>query len=317
MRLPENRSIERLVSLGTVVVDAVTFVAALPERGGDVFASRSALEVGGGFTAMAAARRAGLRTLHAGTTGTGPFGDLARAALTAAGIQTVLPPVTGVDTGLCLVLVEPSGERSFVTMPGAEGLLEPAWLSQVPFRPTDAVLLSGYGLAHPVTRLAILAALARLPERATLVVDPGPLGHEMAPADLGALFARADWWTCNAREATLLTGEADPAVAAATLAEHLAAAEAVMEALAGSPVRPPAHAVVRVGAEGCIVAGVGRPPFRVSAVPASVASTSGAGDAHTGALIAALAAGRPAIPALRQANSAAGGFLRSRHPDWG
>ncbi|MCU1444632.1 PfkB family carbohydrate kinase [Cryobacterium sp.] len=317
MSLPEERSIERLVSLGTVVVDAVMFVAALPERGGDVFASRSALEVGGGFTAMAAARRGGLRTVHAGTTGTGPFGDLARAALTGAGIETALPPLTDVDTGLCLVLVEPSGERTFVTMPGAEGLLEPGSLGRVAVRPTDAVLLSGYGLAHPVTRLAILAALAGLPEQTTLVVDPGPLGHELAPGDLGALFARADWWTCNAREATLLTGVADAGMAAVALTEHLAAAEAVMEALAGSPVRPPAHAVVRVGAEGCIVAVAGRPPFRVSAVPAAVASTSGAGDAHTGALIAALAAGRSVIPALRLANSAAVAFLHSRRPGWG
>ena len=300
--------IERLVSFGTVLVDLVTFVPALPERGGDVFASRGALEVGGGLTAMAAARRAGLPTVHAGTTGTGPFGDLARAALAAAGIQTVLSPLPGVDTGLCLVMVEPAGERTFVTLPGAEGLLDPGSLGHVPLRHTDAMLLSGYGLVHPVTRLAILAALARLPAGATLVVDPGPLGHELAPADLAAMFARANWWTCNAREATLLTGETDPGHAAAALAERLARAAGTEEA----PARTPAYAVVRTGASGCLLAVAGRPPFRVSAVPASVVSRNGAGDAHTGALIAALAAGRSPVAALRQANGAAGSLLRSR-----
>ena len=304
------RPIDRLVSFGTVVVDVLSFVPNLPERGGDVFASGGTLEAGGGFIAMAAARREGLPTVHAGTTGTGPFGDLARARLAAAGIQTVLAPLPGVDTGLCLVLVEPSGERTFVTLPGAEGQFGPALLGQVPLRATDAVYLSGYGLVHPVTRRAILAALAALPDPATLVVDPGPLGHDLAPAHLAALFNRADWFSCNAREATLLTGHTRAVEAAAALAVRLDP-----DGVRGSGKAPrPGYAVVRVGAEGCILAVTGRPPVRVAAIPATVPSTNGAGDAHTGALIAALAAGRPPMAALRYANGAALSFLRPSQP---
>lgn len=307
--------IHRLVSFGTVLVDLVCVVPGLPEPGGDVFGSSGALVAGGGFTAMAAARRGGLCTLHAGTTGTGPFGDLARAALATAGIETVLAPVAGLDTGVCVVLVDATGERTFVTMPGAEGRFEPAWLAQVPLRPTDAVLVSGYGLVHPVTRRAILAVLAGLPHEATLVVDPGPLGHELAPAAREALFARADWFSCNAREATLLTGHTDPALAASALAERLAGAAPGPDA----PGRRGANAVVRVGAAGCILAGAGAGagavPVLVGAAPASVVSTSGAGDAHTGALVSALAAGRPPLAALRQANADARDFLTRRESD--
>lgn len=304
------RPIDRLVSFGTVVVDVLSFVPNLPESGGDVFASAGSLDAGGGFIAMAAARREGLPTVHAGTTGTGPFGDLARARLAAAGIQTVLAPLPGVDTGLCLVLVEPSGERTFVTLPGAEGQFDPALLGQVPLGNTDAVYLSGYGLVHPVTRRAILAALAALPGEATLVVDPGPLGHDLDPAHLAALFNRADWFSCNAREATLLTGHTDAVEAAAALATRLDPDGA----RGNGPAPRPGYAVVRVGAEGCILAVAGRPPVRVAAIPASVPSTNGAGDAHTGALIAALAAGRHPMAALRYANSAALSFLRPEHP---
>jgi len=297
--------IHRLVSFGTVLIDLVCVVPGLPEPGGDVFASSGALVAGGGFTAMAAARRGGLSTLHAGSTGTGPFGDLARAALTAAGIETVLTPVADLDTGVCVVLVDATGERTFVTMPGAEGRFGPESLGQVPLRQTDAVLVSGYGLVHPATRRTILAVLGGLPAGATLVVDPGPLGHELAPAAREALFARADWFTCNAREATLLTGHPDPAVAAAALAERLAGAATDV------PGRV-AHAVVRIGAAGCILARPGAAPVLVGAVPASVVSTNGAGDAHTGALLAALAAGRGPLAALRQANAEAGDFLNRR-----
>jgi sugar/nucleoside kinase (ribokinase family) len=42
--------INRLVSLGNVIIDIVAEVPALPEPGGDVLASGVALEVGGGFT---------------------------------------------------------------------------------------------------------------------------------------------------------------------------------------------------------------------------------------------------------------------------
>ncbi|WP_130176428.1 PfkB family carbohydrate kinase [Cryobacterium sp. SO1] len=305
---PAAGPIHRLVSFGTVLVDLVCVVPGLPEPGGDVFGSSGALVAGGGFTAMAAARRGGLRTLHAGTTGTGPFGDLARAALATSGIETVLAPVVGLDTGVCVVLVDASGERTFVTMPGAEGRFEPAWRAQVPVRPTDAVLVSGYGLVHPVTRRTVLAVLAGLPDRATLVVDPGPLGHELDPAAREALFARADWFTCNDREATLLTGHTDPALAASALAEQLARAAPGLDA----PSRQGAHAVVRIGAAGCILAGTGAMPVLVGAAPASVVSTNGAGDAHTGALVSALAAGRPPLAALRQANADTRDFLNRR-----
>lgn len=309
------RPIDRLVSFGTVVVDLITAVPALPERGGDVFAAAGSLAAGGGFTVMAAARRAGLPTLHAGTTGTGPFGDLARAALAAAGIQSVLAPVPGVDTGLSLVLVEPDGERTFVTVPGAEGRFEPGLLDQVPLRARDAVYLSGYGFAHPVTGRAIRAALAGMPAAATLIVDPGPLGHELDPADLAALFARADWFSCNAREATLLTGRADPVAAAAVLAELVCGDPAfARRTKAGSPKtnRPAAHIVVRTGAQGCLWAVVGRAPVPVGVQPVAVTSSNGAGDVHTGSLLAALAAGRPPLAALRQANASAVRFLQHR-----
>jgi hypothetical protein len=52
--------INRLVSLGNVIIDIVAEVPTLPERSGDVLASGVALEVGGSFNLMAAAARQGL-----------------------------------------------------------------------------------------------------------------------------------------------------------------------------------------------------------------------------------------------------------------
>ena len=113
----------RLVHLGNVVIDVVLTVPWLPERGGDVLASATTSTPGGGFNVMAAAARQGLPVAYAGARGTGPFAELAAAALAAEGIEVLQPPKPGLDTGVVISLVEAGGERTFVTGPGAEARL--------------------------------------------------------------------------------------------------------------------------------------------------------------------------------------------------
>ena len=58
--LVTGRLFSRLLHLGNVVIDVVLDIPALPERGGDVLASRTELTPGGGFNVLAAAARLGL-----------------------------------------------------------------------------------------------------------------------------------------------------------------------------------------------------------------------------------------------------------------
>ena len=104
---------QRLLHLGNVVVDLVMDVPVLPERGGDVLARGTTLAAGGGFNVMAAAARQGLAVSYGGAHGTGPFGDLARAALAAEGIRVLQPPRPDADTGLVVSVVE-EGRRADV-----------------------------------------------------------------------------------------------------------------------------------------------------------------------------------------------------------
>ena len=76
----------RLVFAGETIVDVLMRVPGLPERGGDLLATSAEVAVGGGFNVMAAAARQGLPVLYAGGHGTGPWGDLVRAALAAEGL---------------------------------------------------------------------------------------------------------------------------------------------------------------------------------------------------------------------------------------
>jgi sugar/nucleoside kinase (ribokinase family) len=316
---PASGAFSRLLHLGNVVVDLVLTVPALPERGGDVLASGTRLAAGGGFNVLAAAARQGLPAAYAGGHGTGPFASLARAALGREGIEVLLPANRGLDTGFVVAVVEPGGERTFLTSPGAEATLTAADLRAVTPTAGDAVYLSGYGLAHPANRAALLPWLAGLPRRAAVVLDPGPLAGSVPAAALDPVLARTTWLTCNAAEAVRLTGAADPRQAARRLTRRA----------------PAARVLVRLGADGCLLAGPGSEPVHVPGFTVTAVDTSGAGDTHTGVFLAALARGQAPVPAVRLANAAAAwsvtrpgpatgptraelaGFLAAASPDGG
>src|SRR3984957_8465596 len=123
-----NRPLARLVFAGEALVDLVMRVPALPERGDDILAGSSFVQVGGGFNIIAAVAREGLPGGYAGGHGTGPWGARVRAALAAEGITVLRPPDPDADTGFDVALVEDGGERTFVTSLGAETLRQPgAW----------------------------------------------------------------------------------------------------------------------------------------------------------------------------------------------
>lgn len=272
--------IGRLVHTGQVVIDLVLRVPALPPAGGDVMASSTTLAAGGGFNVMAAAARDGAAVVYTGGHGTGPHGDLARAALAAEGVTTSAP-ISAVDTGICVVLVDDSGERTFVTGSGAETAVSGS-LPQV--SAADLLYVSGYSLLVPEKAEQILAVSG-----GAVLLDPGPLVADIDPDLWSRALARTCVLSTNAREARLLTGRSDLSAAALEL---------------GTRLHEGAIVLVRDGAAGCLVARSGA----VEVVPGfavEVVDTNGAGDAHCGVLAAALLRGEDVLEAARRANAAA------------
>jgi sugar/nucleoside kinase (ribokinase family) len=194
-------------------------------------------------------------------------------------------------------MVEPGGERTFVTSPGAEAALTPTALAAVSAGSGDTIYLSGYALLHDANRAALLAWLPGLPADARLVFDPGPLGAQVPAVALDHVERRADWWTGNAAEATALTGEAEPETAARVLARRTGRQ----------------GVLVRTGSDGCWLL-AGSAPVNVPGFAVQVVDTTGAGDTHTGVFVAALAAGADPGTAARQANAAAALSVTRRGP---
>ena len=153
--------------------------------------------------------------------------------------------------------------------------------------------MSGYGLVAPESGAILGAWAAGLPAEVLLFVDPGPLIADIPDAVLGPVLSRCDWWSCNQREAALLTGASDPVEAARRLAGRTGRA----------------GVIVRSGRSGCVLAlRAPGPDVSLSLVPAPAVvavDTTGAGDAHAGVFLAGLAAGLPPGAAASRANAAA------------
>jgi len=287
----------RVIHTAQALVDVVVEVPALPERGQNVMAASMTRYAGGAVTTLLAAARSGASAVHAGVVGTGPNGDLVREVLAADGVVVATPPLPDLDTGVCVVLVEPTAERTFVTTLGAERRLTVAALDRCAPRPGDLVCVSGYSLLEP-TRDPLLAWLEALPVGVLVVVDPGAVFASLPAEVRDRVLALTSVWTGNAEEAAALTGAA----------EIERAAELVAARLPDDGV-----AVVRDGARGCVVRAGGRTVV-VPGFPQHAVDTNGAGDTHTGTLVAEVARGAGWVEAARRANAAGAITVTRRGP---
>jgi sugar/nucleoside kinase (ribokinase family) len=189
-------------------------------------------------------------------------------------------------------MVEPDGERTFVTSPGIEAHAKKRALADVALQDRDAVFVSGYDLSYLELGPAITAWIPSLPPDAVLVLDPGPLVAGIPDAVLEAVLPRVDILTMNHREATLLTKSDDLSRIFEWTLPRL---------------RTGALLIVRQGKAGCILGGgfMGDKRVEVPAPAVRMIDATGAGDAHTGVFIAGLASGLDPISAAARANAAA------------
>jgi len=285
----------RLIHTAQALVDDLIDVPRLPRRGGNTIASAHALYAGGAVTVLSAAAHSGASCVQAGSVGTGPYGDLIRQALADAGVSISSPPISQADTGVCLVFVEASAERTFVTIQGAERMISFESLDSSKPQPGDYLAISGYTLQGQ-TGPILLAWLKTLMDGVEIVLDPGAAFAELDQETRAQTLALTTIWTSNAEEAASLTGDPAMETSAGLVAQYLPRGTI---------------SIVRDGPAGCTVHYDGQSRV-VPGFPQTPLDTNGAGDTHTGVMVAELLAGRDPIEAARRAN-VAGALKVIRH----
>ncbi|MFE5297550.1 carbohydrate kinase family protein [Streptomyces sp. NPDC056632] len=271
-----------LLVVGDVVTDIVARHRTPLAPATDTAAEIRTLPGGAGANVACWAARSGcpdVRILARVGTDSVSWHDL---ALRRAGVVPTLVPDPDAPTASVIALVGADAERTFLTDSGAALRLAPGDWNPELLDGVARVHLSGYlFFAAPsretAARVLSDAAGAGVP----VSVDPASAGFL---ADLGAapFLAAVDGAECllpNADEARFLTGLPDPAAAAAALSRRF-----------------PLVAVT-LGAEGAVLAREGRVTARVTAPPARPVDSTGAGDAFTGAFLAARVTGADPVRA--------------------
>ena len=298
----------RILHLGQVVIDLSMDIDHLPERGGDIFARRSAIKVGGGYNVIHAARQMGAPIAYMGAIGTGPMADMARGALAALQVPAQGPVVDDCDTGYSVAMIEPSGERTFVSTRGAETQVPDGTYESMDLVAGDVIYLSGYSFCHKDnTRSLVGFAHRHQGEGFPVLFDLGPMVADIALDVLKTVNGLHPIWSLNEREGPILAerlgcrpdvrGETELESTCRSLSQKL-----------GSPV------VLRAGARGAWYCQP-KDPMQIEYIPTPqvhAIDTNGAGDAHSGVLCAGILQGLPIEEALTLANCA--GALSTTQP---
>ncbi len=262
----------RLVVVGSINVDISVIVEHFARAGETVLATSALRGIGGkGANQALAAVGDGADVHMVARVGADPQGPAARAALADAGVDVSGIAVDGDEmTGMALIVVDESGENQIVVVSGANERVDAAAVSSAGVRAGDVVLAQG-----EIPRDTVVAAASRAREvGARFVLNLAPV------IELDAVtLSTSDPLVVNQHEARALgAGPADEADTAE------------WQGFARSLLSTAASVVITLGARGAVYAEAGA-DGAVPAVTTSVVDTTGAGDAFTGALAAALARG--------------------------
>lgn len=295
-----------VVVVGSFVQDHAWLTDRFPETG----ETRRALGFntgpgGKGFNQAVACLRQGVPTLFIGAVGEDHLGAIAQRFGREEGLPCRWQIRKDVPTAASSIVVDRSGSNLIVVNLAANEHLDPAFVrAQSPVFARAKLVLTQ--LENNLD--AVQAALDLGTEHGLVrLLNPAPVHPELDPT----LLARCDLITPNETEfALLLERVAGERIAAATLTER---ANSDLHALARE--LGVATVVVTLGAEGCFVShdersdrrGDAKAFYRVPAEKVNAIDSTGAGDAFSGTLAAAMLRfeGRPFRDAVAHANRAA------------
>lgn len=283
--------------LGAAVIDVIADAYALPWRGCDIELKQQGVNIGGCALNIAIAlKRLGIPAQNALPVGHGVWADIIRNAMAKQDLHTAIEAESG-DNGWCLALVEPDGERTFMSFSGVENQWQQSWLAALTVPEKSLVYLSGYQLASPSGEL-LTSWLEGLTD-VTPFIDFGPRIEDIPDALMARIMACKPIVSLNRQEAHIAAiklGVEDDALGLAWLARY------------GCPL------IVRHDKDGAwyyAADGAGHVP----AFSATVVDTIGAGDSHAGGTLAGLAAGWTLADAVLLGNAVAAWVVSHRGGD--
>ncbi|UGA53639.1 PfkB family carbohydrate kinase [Vibrio sp. VB16] len=283
--LPTLASKRQLCLVGAAVVDIVAEVAALPTSGADIELKEKGLHVGGCALNIAIAlKKLGLESLNALPIGKGKWADVIETAMAENGLSSDLLNYHG-DNGWCMALVEPNGERTFLSVSGVENDWDQKTLSQLPIEDDAILYFSGYQLSSDSGEV-LVSWLESLPTSIDVFIDFGPRIADVPSSLFQRLVALKPIVSLNRQEAEVL-GMTD-----------INRFVQKWDSTYSCPL------ILRIDSDGALFSNKTM-TGNISPFSARVVDTIGAGDTHAGGVLAGLSSGWDLVDAVLLGNAVA------------
>ena len=284
-----------VLCIGDVMLDVIARINVSPQKinfGSDT-ASRISTSSGGAAGNVAAwLTRTDARSTIVSHVGDDPAGAAIVAEFDALGVSHGDLVIPGETSGVVVVLVDSSGERTMFPDKGANSRLTVTDLPDL--GAFQAVYISGYALLNPLARDGVLAMIAKIKvDGLPIYFDPASVGamKDVADKELHNWFSMMDVLLLNEEESIYLTGSVDIERALNYLLDF---SQVV---------------VIKRGSAGAIAKARGFDSISLPAVAATVVDTTGAGDSFAAGFIASYSKNHDLTAALQAGGELAAGCV--------
>jgi sugar/nucleoside kinase (ribokinase family) len=284
-----------VLCIGDVMLDVIARINVSPQKinfGSDT-ASRISTSSGGAAGNVAAwLTRTDARSTIVSHVGDDPAGAAIIAEFDALGVSHGDLVIPGETSGVVVVLVDSSGERTMFPDKGANSRLTVTDLPDLDA--FQAVYISGYALLNPLARDGVLAMIEKIKaEGLPIYFDPASVGamKDVADKELHNWFSMMDVLFLNEEESIYLTGSVDIERALNYLLDF---SQVV---------------VIKRGSAGAIAKARGFDSISLPAFAATVVDTTGAGDSFAAGFIASYSKNHDLTAALQAGGELAAGCV--------
>ena len=274
----------KVLCIGDVMLDVVTKIDVLPSQinyGSDTPAKISTHGGGAAGNVAAWLTRTDARATIVGHVGNDAAGSALVSEFDALGVRHHNLVVDNGHSGVVVVLVDPTGERTMFPDNGANSGLHIGDLPDL--EGFNAVYISGYSPLDPLSLAGIKEMIAKIRTKGiTIYFDPASVGgmKEVPIDEVKSWLPMMDVILLNEEEACYLSGSTDIEVSLDYLLQH---SETV---------------VIKRGAHGAIGKSRGGESVSVPAIPTTVVDTTGAGDSFAAGFISYFATKKDLTRAL-------------------
>ncbi len=274
----------KVLCIGDVMLDVVTKIDVLPSQinyGSDTPAKISTHGGGAAGNVAAWLTRTDARATIVGHVGNDAAGSALVSEFDALGVRHHNLVVDNGHSGVVVVLVDPTGERTMFPDNGANSGLR---ISDLPeLEGFNAVYISGYSPLDPLSLVGIKEMIAKIRAAGiTIYFDPASVGgmKEVAIDEVKSWLPMMDVLLLNEEEACYLSGSTDIEISLDYLLQQC-------------------HTVViKRGSHGAIGKSRGGETVSVPAIPTTVVDTTGAGDSFAAGFISYFATKKDLTRAL-------------------